>query len=62
MTAPNSVPWPYRFALILTASALLLAIISMMFTGIVGTALAFGAGALAVFAALRFWQAWHQRV
>jgi hypothetical protein len=61
MTVSNSVPWPYRSSLILTATALLLAMISTMFAGLVGTALAVGAAAVAAFAAFRYWQAWHQR-
>ena len=61
MTVSNSVPWPYRTALILTAIALLLAMISFMFAGFVGTALAIAAAAVAAFAGLRFWQAWRQR-
>jgi hypothetical protein len=61
MTAPTPAPWPYRSALILAASALLLAIVSMMFDSWVGTALMIGAIAAGVLSALGLYQAWGRR-
>jgi hypothetical protein len=61
MTTPSHPTWAYRPALILTAAALLVARVSMMFATWVGTVLAVGAGVLALLAAVRFREAWRRR-
>jgi hypothetical protein len=61
MTVSNTVAWPYRSALILTATALLLAGLSLIFSGSVGTACAVGALAVVVLAGFRFAQAWRHQ-
>jgi hypothetical protein len=60
MTASDPT-WAYRPALILTATALLVAMVSMMFASWVGTALALGAAVLTILAGRRFWEAWRKR-
>jgi hypothetical protein len=61
MTTPTDPTWAYRPALILTASALLLAMVSMMFATWVGIALGLGAAVLVALAAMRFREAWRRR-
>ena len=58
MTIPSDKRWPYRHALVLISIALLLAMGSMVSSSWVGTPLLAAAVVVALFAAIRFWQAW----
>lgn len=58
MNDPISTPWPFNFSLILAASALLTAIVSMMFENWGGTALMAASIALDVLATVSFYRAW----
>jgi hypothetical protein len=61
MTPANGTLWPYRSVLILSAIALMLGGVSMMFEGWIGTALLVGAIVILILAAVRFWQSWPRR-
>jgi hypothetical protein len=61
MTTPTDTVWPYRSVLILSAIALMLGGLSMMFEDWIGSALLVGAIVIAIVAAVRFWQCWPRR-
>jgi hypothetical protein len=55
---PISTPWPFNYSLILAATALLTAIVSMMFENWAGTALMVGSIVIDVLAMVSFYRAW----
>jgi hypothetical protein len=61
MTAANNTAWPYRSVLILSAIALILGGMSMMFEDWRGSALLVGAIIIIISAAVRFWNYWPRR-
>ena len=61
MPAPSETPWPSWSPVIMAAIALVLARLSLRFTGWLRTGLAVGAGVMALLAAVAFWQTWARR-
>ena len=61
MARANNTVWPYRSVLILSAIALMLGGLSMIFEGWIGTALLVGATVIVILAAARLWQCWPRR-
>ena len=58
MIDPISSPWPFNLSLIFAAIALLIAIVSMMFTNWAGTTLMVASIIVDVMAMVSFYRAW----
>ena len=58
MSNPIQNPWPFNFCLLLAATALLTAIVSMMFENWAGTVLMVGSIVVDVLAMVSFYRAW----
>ena len=58
MTLPTNARWPYRPALLLAATALILAMASMLAVAWMATLLLVAAAVFALVALMHFWQKW----